>query len=110
MTEHDRSLRQTLHRWPSPEPGAGFDAEVWRRIRARPVATWTERLATLFEPVLESRPAFAAACALTLALGSLAILVPGRVPRATPGATSLTSPMPVGLAPAYVRMMAGGER
>jgi hypothetical protein len=36
--ERDERLSAMLRQWPETEPGSGFEAAVWRRIRAVPAA------------------------------------------------------------------------
>ena len=58
---------------PAPEPDAGFNARLWRQLEPRIAprtraqrASWSERLQAWLSP---PRLAFAAACALALAVG-----------------------------------------
>jgi hypothetical protein len=75
----DERLSDLLRQWPEVEPGAGFEAAVWRRIRAvsaaQPAGSWTR-----WQAWLQTHPVWAgaAAAAAALAVGLLAGL-------ATPG-------------------------
>ncbi len=76
----DERLSDLMREWPAVEPGSGFEAAVWRRIRTVPVAPpaglW-DRWLDWFLP----HPVWggAAAAAVALVIGILAgLAMPGR--------------------------------
>ena len=109
MNEQDRKLKERLQAWRGLEPRADFEAAVWRRVAAAPVAglEWFEALHQWFG----LRPALASAAALLLAvavgLGStLALAQPQRdlLTISTPALHGQT------LASAYLTMASGAAR
>jgi len=104
----DRRLAQLLAQWPGLPPAAGFEAAVWRRIRAgevREVSAGRRVLEWLtYRPVAAS--AWAAAAGVLVGVG-LALTWPARPPAYPSGSPLLSAHSVAG---AYMAMVTGGVR
>lgn len=106
MNAQDEELQEQLRAWRGLEPRADFEAEVWRRIAAEPVAGFGWLLA--LRDWFGMQPALATAAALLLAaaigLGStFALAQPART-----GLAINTSSLPgATLAGTYLAMTTG---
>lgn len=105
----DARLSALLQAWRSPEPGAGFNREVWCRVEAaaavESITVW-ERL-RLWMSESTAWPATAAAMAGVFAGVCLALAVP-----TTPRVSAASAPLLQAhtLAGAYIGLISGGTR
>ncbi len=104
MSSNDDKLKALLAQWRSPEPGPGFEAGVWRRIRPEPLENrgWLAH----GRAWLGAQPAWVNAVALFLGilLGAYAALTPAPAGRGT------ARLKPGTLAGNYVAMISRGAR
>jgi hypothetical protein len=109
MNEHDEQLNERLRAWRGIEPGAGFEAEVWRRVAVAPATglEWFEALRQWFGV----SPALASAAALLLAV---AIGIGSTLALAQPRSDMLTISTPTlngqTLASTYLALASGAAR
>lgn len=92
--DRDERLSAMLRQWPATEPGAGFEAAVWRRIRAAPAGQpaglwewWLDWFAP--HPVRAGMAVVSAALAIGLVAG---VAVPGTARPAVHDAHALLHP------------------
>ena len=112
LDEEDRRLSDVLRQWRGPEPGPGFEADVWRRLAVHSEVssgpTWP---GLSWSGWLDFQPARAAAAAILVGilagLGSAAFLSP---PEADPWASLAPALNGQSLAGAYLAMASGGAR
>jgi hypothetical protein len=80
---NSRRLGAVMAAWKSPEPSAGFEASVWKRIRAGSVpVTRVERFRLLSHPAWAA--ALAASVAILLGVGARVVMPAAHASRHAP--------------------------